>query len=974
MSIRHAVFAVLAISPFAAAPRAQVNYFSFDATVASPSPTQVAYSLRVGSLQGTALDPFLRRNGGPFELFVYHAPDSFGNDLSRLNAGSFLRQALASGVGTFSVPSHDGLTFCYFSLEALPLAWGVAGVYEAGARVPIIPPNAASRIGVLGGAYTSVVDAAQVHNLPNAAIIPLATPVALDLMNGQRTLVLRDPTSGATRPMQVAPWTHWLQEDSGRRIVKEVVGYFRNKKPGARGPYYERLEIHAVPTSQVVLPGFKLQPELQRNLTLSLTATPARGTGRYVFERRLSTPDDVVVDGPLVKVLRYRGSLRPTGDITSPIPAEHCPIVNILVELYSGETFVNVKVLLSNTRFEGTGHFVFGEIRLALPGAYLRSHNYRPDGASYDLYRCERSGRDSIALVPALGSGRHNRLRENGSFLWNQGIFAEFGQPGARVERAADNLRLYLTQFFGDRSLTSNYFDQPFLRAGGIPDLRYRGMMADWKTSWRTPTGINDNARSAFGLYVPRTKLFMSDGSSPYLFPYPCFGPWSGSETGVDEALMPRNGAVVLAYNANSVYQVEALETALFMGRGALTRQPIDTLFLGDGRANTLDYMRYRMWDAPVGERIAEARMLAGQYLYNSGNGTRSAFHPNLDFKQTAAYLAHVAEGNVPYDELLRPHDTEHCQRYTTHVMETLYKTNPDFLGKIYMDAAAEMVCSLSHYTGESTSRQYTHIPYGSSLWGMINAPRGSGNGGRNFEAFGLQAEAMFHRELRASDLMMGRQLAAIVQRVSRPNGYMGSLFGQDPRHFRTEEEAGLRGQVSQYLTQLLQRPVGANDFDLIGVDLRWQADVWDMLFASAAKAYYGSAVDAEARVVVDGIDRDLANSFLDQFDGAFSTAHGARVFLGLEHVRYQGVTYPVPASIKNGPYANMSGGPYERWVFGLLPDLPVMRGLLDVSARLPDGFRGDNRDLMLPVSSVGQESVNGAGIQAMWAMQQLGR
>ena len=634
----------------------------------------------------------------------------------------------------------------------------------------------------------------------------------------------------------------------------------------------------------------------------------------------------------------------------------------------------NVKAMMSNSRFEGTGHFICDEIRLSIPGSYIRTHNFQPDGESFQVYRQGRSGQDSVALVPSLGSGLTNRLRENGTFLWNTGIFAEFGAPGPRVERAADNLRLYLTQFFGDRSLAANYFDQPFNRSGGIPDLRYQNMMQDWKASWRVPTGINDNARRTFHLYVPRTKLFLSDGQSPHRFPYPCFGPRTGAESGVDEVIMPRNGAAVLAYNANSPYMVEALETTLFMGRGAVARQPIDTLFLADGRPNTLDYMRYRMWDAPASERIPEARMFAGTYFYNSGNGTRSAFHPNLDYKQTGAYRAHVAEANVPYNELLESHDTQHAQRYTTHVMESMYKTNPDFLAKTYMDAAAEMMCSLSHYTGESLARRYTHIPYGTSLWGSVNAPFGSGNGGRSFEAFGLQAEAMFHRPLRVSDVIMGQQMAAIVQRVARPNGYMGCLYGQDPRHFEPPEEAGLRSQVGQYLTQLLQRSVGTQDFDLVGVDMRWQADTWNMIFGSVAKAYEGTALDVEARIVLQAIDRDMVATYTEQFDGAYASVHGARVHIGLERVRLGQQEFAVPSNIKNGLYANVSGGPYEKWIFGLYNSCPGWQAHLAATNRLSSEFSGSNRNLMLPVSVVGQESINGAGIQAMWAFQQMGR
>jgi hypothetical protein len=145
-------------------------------------------------------------------------------------------------------------------------------------------------------------------------------------------------------------------------------------------------------------------------------------------------------------VLRYRGPMRPTGAITSPVSIEHCPIVNIILEVYSGETFVNVKVLASNSRFDGAADFIFDEMRLVVPGAYLRTHNHRPDGANFDLYRIQRACNNSIALVPSLGAGKNNRLRESGSFLWNTGMFAEFGAPGNRVERAADNLRVYLTR------------------------------------------------------------------------------------------------------------------------------------------------------------------------------------------------------------------------------------------------------------------------------------------------------------------------------------------------------------------------------------------------------------------------------------------------------------------------------------------------------------------------------------------------
>lgn len=974
MSIRRIVSILLSVYLFCALSIAQTSYFTFEATVSSPSPTRVDFSVRVGSLQGNAINSYLRSYGGPFELYVYHVPDSAGNDLSRLGAAQFIRQRLPSAAGSFSIPQHQGLTYCYFSLEFLPAFWGVAGVYEAGSRTPVIGANAPSRVGTIGGAYTQVVNASQIHNLTNSVIIPVPKALGIQLWNGQQTLVLRDPATGATRFMQTQPWTHWLEEHNGRRIIKEVVGYFDNKKYGAAGPYYEQLEVHAVPPSQVESPPFRLQPELLRPITIALEASPAQGSGRYAFRCDLGRPQEVLVDGPLVKVLRYKGSLQPTGDIANPVPAQHCPIVIVDAEIYSGETFINVKAMVSNSRFEGTGHVIFDEMRLSIPGAYIRTHNFQPNGESYQVYRLDRSGQGSIALVPSLGNGLHNRLRESGTFLWNTGIFAEFGTPGPRVERAADNLRLYLTQYFGDRSQPANYFDLPFNRGAGIPDLRYQDMMQDWKTSWRVPTGINDNARQSFYLYVPRNKLFLSDGRSPHRFPYPCFGPPTGSESGVDEVIMPRNGAVVLAYNANSPYMVEAVETALFMGRGALTRQPIDTLFLADGTPNTLDYMRYRMWDAPASQRIPEARMFAGEYFYNAGNGTRSLFYPNLDYIQTAAYRAHVGQGNVPYEERLEGHDTEHSQRYTTHVMESLYKMNPDFLGKTYMDAAAEMMCSLSHYTGESSSRQYTHIPYGTSLWGLSRAPRGSGNGGRSFEAFGLHAEAMFHRPLRGSDVILGQQMAAIVQRVARPNGYMGCLYGPDARHFQSAEEAGLRSEVSQFLTQSLQRAVGPADFDLVGVDMRWQADVWNMIFGSVAKAYLGSGLDAEARIVLQAIDRDMVATYTDQFDGAYASVHGARVHLGLEVVRLGQQEFTVPGSIKNGRYANMSGGPYEKWMFGLFHDYPGWQAHLAATNRVPSEFAGSNRNLMLPVSAVGQESVNGGGIQALWSFQQLGR
>jgi hypothetical protein len=132
--------------------------------------------------------------------------------------------------------------------------------------------------------------------------------------------------------------------------------------------------------------------------------------------------------------------MQPTGSINNSIPGRHCPIVNLIVELYSGETFVSVKALVSNSRFEGTGHFIFDEMRLSIPGARIRTHNYQPDGQTYQVYAWEREGFDSIALVRSLGGGPHNRLRENGSFLWNAGMFADFGAPSARVDHAADNL------------------------------------------------------------------------------------------------------------------------------------------------------------------------------------------------------------------------------------------------------------------------------------------------------------------------------------------------------------------------------------------------------------------------------------------------------------------------------------------------------------------------------------------------------
>ncbi len=970
MRIRRSVSIFALAACLHAAPAAQAQYFAFDATVFSPVPTRVEYSLSIGGVSGTALDPYLR--GSPFTPYVYLIGEQAGNDLARLTVADLTRIPLTSGAGSFAIPLRDAPTPCIFSLEAMPFFWGLSGVVDGGARVPRIAANAPTSVGIVGGAYTVVRDPSQIHNLINSVIIPLPRALALEYMRGLKQLVLRDPETGETRYMQVTPWTHWLETVNGERVVKEVVGYFQNKKTRATGPYYENLEIHAVPAAQVTPPRFRVQPEMVRPITLALHATPARGSGRYVFDCDFWRPQEILIDGPLVKVLRYRGTMRPEGSITSPVAIEHCPIVNIVVEAYSGETFLNVKVLASNSRFEGAGDFIFDEMRLHVPGAYLRTHNYRPEGESYEVYRIDRSGTGGVALVPSLGGGKHNRLRESGSFLWNTGMFAEFGAPGERLERAADNLRVYLTQFFGDRSLGANYFDQMFSRGAGIPDLRYQGMMADWKTAWNRPTGINDNARRAFASYVPNGWLFRTDGRTPWLFPHPCFGPWAGSTSGVDEAIMPRNGAVVLAYNANSVYQVEAIETALLMARAALTRQPIDTMFLSDGTANSLDQMRYRMWSAPASQRIPEARMLGGAYFFNSGNQTRSLFHPNLDYKRTPAYLAHVAEGNVPYDELLESHDTEHSQRYVTHVMEALWKMNPDHLGRIYMDGAAEMLCSLSYYTGEP-GRQYQHISYGSSLLGMLNAPPGSGGGGRSYEAFGLHAEAMFHRPRRESDSIMGRQLAGIVARVARPNGYMGCLYGPDTRHFNAAEEAGLRAQVSQYLSQLLSRSVGPNDFNLQGVDLRWQADIWNMIVVSVAKAYQGSDLDPEARTILNAIDREMVGAYSDRFDGGYSTVNGSRVHIGLEYVRLDQTNYAVPASIKTGPYANMSGGPYERWALGTYNELPLLRAHMAMTGRLNPDFRGNNRNLMLPVSSVGQESILGSGIQTMWAMQQLG-
>lgn len=969
MSICRLASAFVVASCLCFATSAQTGYFTFDATVSSPNPTRVDYTISVGGLRGSALDPYLR--GRPFALYVYLISAQAGNDMARVTVNDLTRIPLATGAGSFAIPLRDGPTPCIFSLEALPSSWGVSGIHDGGVRVPRIGANAPTRVGVVGGAYTVAPESTQVHNLINSVIIPLPKSLGVEVMRGQKTLVLRDPVTGETRYMQVAPWTHWLETNNGERILKEVVGYFQNKKNGASGPYYENLEIHAVPSAQVTPPSFRVQPELVRASSIALHATAARGSGRYVFDCNIWSPQEILVDGPLVKVLRYRGSMRPTGAITGPVSIEHCPIVNIIVEVYSGETFVNVKVLASNSRFEGAGDFIFDEMRLVVPGAHIRTHNYRPESETFDLYRIDRSGDHSIRLVPSIGGGMHNRLRESGSFLWNTGMFAEFGTPGNRVERAADNLRVYLTQFFGDPSLGANYFDQIFVRCAGIPDLRYQGMMADWKTAWNVPSGINDNAKRAFASYVPSSRLFLSDGNSPYLFPHACFGPWAGSTSGVDEAIMPRNGAVVLAYNANSVYQVEAIETALFMGRGALTRQPIDTLFLSDGNANSLDHMRYRMWSASGPERIPEARMLGGAYFFNSGNQTRSLFHPNLDYRTSAEHAAHIAGANVPYNELLEAHDTEHNQRYVTHVMESMWKMNPDFLGKIYMDAAAEMLCSLSYYTGEP-GRQYAHISYGTSLLGMVNSPQGSGAGGRSFEAFGLHAEAMFHRPRRESDSIIGRQLADIVRRVARANGYMGCLYGPDARHFSAAEEAGLRAQVSQYLTQILSRSIGPDDFDLQGVDLRWQADIWNMIVGSVAKAYLGSDLDAEARVVLTAIDREMVGCFSDRFDGAYSVVHGSRVHIGLEYVKLGQTTYAVPGSIKTGPNANMSGGPYERWVLGLYNELPLLRAHMATTGRLNPDFRGNNRNLMLPVSGVGQEGILGSGIQTMWAMQQL--
>lgn len=961
----------VAASCLCLASPAQTQYFRFDATVSSPIPTRVDYTISVGGLRGNALDPYLR--GRPFELFVYLLSAQAGNDLSRLSVTDLTRIPLSAGAGSFTIPLRQGTTPCIFSLEAMPSAWGLSGVHDGGARVPRIGANAPTRVGIVGGAYTSVPEASQVHNLINSVIIPLPKALGLEIMRRQKVLVLRDPVTGETRYMQTVPWTRWLETSNGERILKEVVGYFENKKNSATGPYYENLEIHAVPSAEVTPPSFRVQPELVRASSIELHATPARGSGRYVFDCNIWSPQEILVDGPLVKVMRYRGSMRPVGSIANPVSIEHCPIVNIVVEAYSGETFVNVKVLASNSRFDGAGDFIFDEMRLGVPGAHIRTHNFRPQGEAFDLYRIDRAGNHSIALVPSIGGGKTNRLRESGSWLWNTGMFAEFGAPGNRVERAADNLRVYLTQFFGDRALGANYFDQMFVRCAGVPDLRYQGMMADWKTAWNRPTGINDQAKRAFQSYVPSSHLFRTDGSSPYLFPHACFGPWAGSTSGVDEAIMPRNGAVILAYNANSVYQVEAIETALFMGRAALARQPIDTLFLSDGNTNSLDHMRYRMWSAPGPLRIPEARMLGGAYFFNSGNQTRSLFHPNLDYRRSAEHLAHVTDANMAYNELLDAHDTEHNQRYVTHVMESLWKMNPDFLGRIYMDAAAEMLCSLSYYTGEP-GRQYAHISYGTSLLGMANSPPGSGGGGRSFEAFGLHAEAMFHRPRRESDSIMGRQLADIVRRVARSNGYMGCLYGPDTRHFNAVEEAGLRAEMSQYLTQYLARPIGPDDFNLQGVDLRWQADIWDMLVASVAMAYRGSDLDAEARVVLNAIDRELVGCYSDRFDGAYSTVNGSRVHIGLEYVRLGQTTYAVPGSVKTGLNANMSGGPYERWVLGLYNEMPLLRAHLATTGRLNPDFRGNNRNLMLPVSSVGQESILGSGIQTMWAMQQLGQ
>jgi hypothetical protein len=698
MTTRSPASLLLALSIGCAALAAQPAQFQFSATVATPTINQVDYSVRVGGLVGSAIDSHLQGNGGVFALSVYYVADALGNDLDRIALPQFTRVALTSGAGTFTIPAHTGQTTCIFSLEAPNLAWGLAGPYSVGARVPQIAANAGTRCGVIGGAYTDVGSPFRVHGLLNSAIVPLPREIARAIMDGQKALVLRDPVSGQTRHVQVAPWTHWLEFHNGQRLLKEVVAYFANAKPGALGEYYEQLELHAVPAAQVLRPEFRLHPDLLRASTIGLEATPAVGTGSYVFERELGRPDEILVDGPMVKILRYRGALQPVGAIANPVPAQNCPIVNIIVELYSGESFVNVKALLSNSRFEGSGHFIFDRITLRLPGSDLLSHGYDPPGLGRTAYRVAPAGTDSLVLVPASGPGRHNRLRESGSFLWNMGIFADFGSPTPRLRHAADNLRIYLTQFFGDRTLGANYFDQPFSRAAGIPDLRYQGMMEDWKTSWQRPSGINNNAQSAFSIYAHRFHLHFDDGPGTVPYPYPCFGPRGGADTGADESMMPHNGAVVLAYNANSVAIVEAIETALFMARGALTRQPIDTLFLADGRANSLDHMRYRMWDAPSGQRIPEARMFGGTYFYNSGNNTRSLFHPNLDYRRSAAHQRHVAEGVIPYNELLGAHDTQHCQRYTTHVMEALYKTNPCFLGKVYMDAAAEMMASLSHY------------------------------------------------------------------------------------------------------------------------------------------------------------------------------------------------------------------------------------------------------------------------------------
>jgi hypothetical protein len=114
--------------------------------------------------------------------------------------------------------------------------------------------------------------------------------------------------------------------------------------------------------------------------------------------------------------------------------------------------------------------------------------------------------------------------------------------------------------------------------------------------------------------------------------------------------------------------------------------------------------------------------------------------------------------------------------------------------------------------------------------------------------------------------------------------------------------------------------------------------------------------------------------TYTDQFDGAYSSANGARVHIGLEWVRLGQQAFAVPANIKNGLYANVSGGPYEKWMFGIFHACPGWQAHLAATSRLSSEFTGSNRDLMLPVSAVGQESINGAGIQAMWSFQQMGR